>query len=420
MQPSTNMKSATLRSQLLLTLCGLLFPMLCLHAQQEDHRPTPEKKEKVQVGISGYMQGLAVVAQKNATPSVGTATSEREGMFMRMGLRRGYLKTKATYKALTAVTQLRATDKAIGVFNAYLRYSPSFLSGHHFTLGLCTTPFGYELGVSSSKRETFERAAYYSDLFPGDVDMGLFYLYSPHLASNFHINHLALDVALLSGNGTYGMRKPLPDAIARLVFGHKSASMDRLYGVNAYYGYATALGGQRARRLYLGAYLDYQLHFVHGDLKLRMEAIGGWQAGTPESNCAIGSNSPEKKGVERFVLVERPFFGAMGMLLFKSKQLPVEGFCKYDYYNRNLDLQKRLSSPAAHKSLRYEAEGVSHKGTFGVNAYFFENRLRLSAHYELNAQKGGYFENPNDDLSPLLTFWIPQNDLFLLGAQFSF
>lgn len=406
---------------LLFTLCFSLLAMNGIKAQQDlSNKSSSQDEEKVKVGISGYIQGLVAIGQKNATSPVGTSTKEQDGMFMRMGIRRGYLTTKASYKALSAVTQLSVTDKSLGIFQAYLRYNPTMHPEHRLTFGLTTVPFGYELVISSRDLESFERAAYYSDLFPTIIDMGIYYHYSPSFSIQHAINFFTLDLGLLSGNSTFGMRKALPDIIGRIVFGHKDSKMKRLYGVSGYYGYTTAVGKQYARRIYLGTHLDYQLHLTDGDLKFRLETLGGWQSGTPQTNCAVGSSSPEKKGAEQFVLLERPFLGAMGMLVYKSKRLPIEGFVKYDYYNRNLNLKQRLASPSIHQDLHYKAEGVSHRGTIGLNSYFFKNRLRLSAHYELNAQEGGYYANPNDTLSPLQTFWIPQNDLFLLGAQIIF
>lgn len=380
---------------------------------------TEEKKENVKLKVSGYMQGTIVFGEKYAKSSIGTNTDEKDNPFVRMGLRRGYVRLDASYKSFTAQTEVRATDKLLGIYHAYLKYTPKRLPHHSFTFGLATVPFGYELGVSSRSRETFERAAYFGDLFPSDVDMGLFYKYKRD-DTRFYINSVAFDLGATAGNSTYGMRKAFPDAVMRFVFGHKGKRFSHMYGYSAYYGYATALGKQRARRLYMGGYIDYTLHLNAGDLKLRGETIGGWQAGTAKSNSAIGKNSPEKLGAEKYLLVERPFIGAMGMLVFRMKKLPLEGFVKYDYYDRNLKLDERLEDAKARQTLRYEAEGISHKGTFGINAYFLDERVRLSAHYELNKVKMGYYDNPFADNPTLDTFWSTHDDTFLLGVQFRF
>lgn len=397
----------------------VVFPM-GLFAQGDNAKGKETSGEKVVFKLSGYMQGTLVVGEKYADSPVGVNTHDTQTPFMRLGIRRGYVKVSASYKGFSAVTQVRATDKAIGVYNAYLKYAPQWLPGHALSLGLCTVPFGYELGTSSRLRETFERADYYGHLFPGDVDMGLFYNFSWSNAS-YHVNTLTLDAGIASGNGEYGMRKAAPDAVVRLVLGHKGQQMSRLYGLSGYYGYATALGNQYARRIYLGAYFDYQFLFRHsGTLKLRSEVIGGRQAGSPKSNSAVAGNAPEKVGAESFLLVERPFIGVMGMAVFRFRHFPLESFVKYDYYQRNSRLGERLKDPRARQALHYDAEGESHQVTFGLNAYFLDDRVRLSAHYELNKARLGKYDNPFNENPILSTYWSDHDDLFLLGVQFSF
>lgn len=381
---------------------------------------TPIKAQQpIQLKFGGYMQGLVQIAEKNATTSVGKPPLERQKPFSRLGLRRGYFKMNATYSDFVAEAMLRVTDKEIGVFKAYINWAPQKAKNHSLYLGLNTVPFGCELGLSSQLRETFERATYYADMFPGDTDMGIYYKYS-RVFREGRINKLNIDLGLTSGNAQHGMRKAIPDAVARIAIGLIGNNSLQYYGLSTYIGYATAMGKQISKRIYMSAYLDHQYNLVDGTLKFRAELLGGWQAGTPKKNIAIGSNSPEKAGVDNYILIERPFIGAMATTIFRFSKLPIEGVLKYDYYNRNLNLEKRLNMPKSQETLVFASEGVSHKGVVGINSYFYNNHVRLSAHYDINFKQVGQYSNPYEKDSKLNVGWLSHDDILTLGMQFSF
>lgn len=396
--------------------CSILFPSATFAqttapSSAKAPQGTASSPEKLQFKFGGYMQGLLQVGQPNASTSVGNPNTENK-YFTRMGLRRGYLSFEALYGDWSAKTEIRATDKALGVYRAYIGYKPSQVRGLGFTLGLNTVAFGCELPISSRLRETFERAAYIKDLFPGDVDMGLMAQYKMPLTATY-VNALRIDLGILSGNADYGMRKAFPDLLLRVEFGHDGPLMSRRYGISGYYGYATAPSGQRARRHYFGGFLDYSLKAAEGIFKLRLEAMGGLQAGTPTKNLAIASQAPEKIGKEGYTLRERTFAGAMAMLTYRHNHVPIEGVLKYDYYNRNINLKEALSKQKVGEQRSFSSEGISHSITPGLNAYLWDNRVRLSLFYEMYLHQAGLIDNN-------IPQWYEKDDILTFGVQFSF
>lgn len=408
-----------------LTLLIFFFTFLSIYslfAQNVGAKSSTKDNAKIKVKIGGYMQGVVLLAEKNATPTVGQKPIETpSSSYMRMGIRRGYLKFSTTYKRLSATTELKVTDKALGIYYAYLSYLFPTAPKQRLSMGLHKVPFGYELGISSKKRETFERAEYVKDLFPEDVDMGLFYKYSYRSPDSF-FNYMAIDLGIVSGNALWGMNKALPNAIIRLVGGRKSSSLESYYGLSAYYGLVKSHRDTSYKRLYMGAFFDYKIPISKGYLKLCSEAIGGWQVGTLFKNNAVGSNFPLSSETSSNRLVERPFLGAMGMCLYHLSLLPLEGFVKYDYYNRDVrHSMKKVSQQGENRILyNYDVEGTSHKTTFGINYYFLDKRLRLSANYEWNIREESDRLTENEGQIKRKILITPQDDLLLLGVQFAF
>lgn len=382
--------------------------------------PPTKISDKASIDISGYTQMLLQMGQENASMKIGKPHSPEEGAYTRMGIRRGYLKLRAKYMDFSGESQFKATEKSVGIYTFFLKYAPRQLEGLSFTLGQAVVPFGAELKVSSKERPTYERFEYNGDLFPGDVDLGLLMKYELS-KSNRHINIFTLNAGLVKGNSSYGKHISLPDYVMDIAFGHKSDVMKRSYGLSGYYGYTAVADKEgnsyHARRAYLSSYIQYDIQTSEGDLSLLGEYVIGKQAGSVNSNKTNLQIGTDIQNGKDYKLVERPFHAALLMSLYRLKSIPIELIARYEYYNRNSQLQHLLQEAQKKGTIgeiNMLANGWSHKLLLGGNYFFFNNHLRLSLHYEINKRIAGYStetEKPS---------YLQKDDLLTLGVQFSF
>lgn len=138
-------------------------------------KSTVDKLAKIKV--SGYIQaqwqhadsvGVASFAGGNFPASTGTAA----GTDQRFQVRRGRLKT--TYETPTSryVLQIDVIPAGVTLKDAYVTLMEPWLKTFSYTMGVFDRPFGFEIGYSSSSRESPERARVFQTLFPGERDMG--------------------------------------------------------------------------------------------------------------------------------------------------------------------------------------------------------------------------------------------------------
>lgn len=398
----------TLQRSVLATLILLsIASFSTLKAQVKVYRSNT--KTPVEVTMSGYAQAWVVGAQANAKASVGR-NNESKQPFARMGLRRVMLKTIVNYGDWAFANELTENDRSIALYRATVTYQPKAVNGFSFTAGLAPVPFGYGCTVSSSKHETPERSMFASELFPSNVDMGLFVKYSKSLKSNY-INHFSSDFALLSGNGIFGMRKSVPDVLLRVQLSHKKGQAEHTYSLSGYYGYATAPDLSKARRMYIGGYNDLKIPTAYGTLQVRTEVVGGVQAGTKNTPSATSFYSPESLGKEGYMVTERPFVTVSETLIYRLACIPLQGVIKYDFINHNLHLQKALKDD---NQLSFKANGEVHQTTIGLNYFTFNDRVRLSAFYEWNVAQKGFNTSTNKPI------WLPNNNRIIGVLQFIF
>lgn len=168
------------------------------------------------VKVSGYVQArYEYHDDASSAPLKGTGGTEsaNQGKLLnRFFIRRGRL--KATYQAnpnALGVVYFDGSASGVSLKEAYV----SLLEPHsrlNFTLGQFLWLFGYEISLSSSKREFSERARWSRTLFPGERDRGL-KVERPFLIDQKYT--LLLQGGIYNGNGiedrVFGANDPNKD-----------------------------------------------------------------------------------------------------------------------------------------------------------------------------------------------------------------
>jgi len=224
-----------------------LIAMNALQAQESDtlagalEKITSDIKVINNLKISGYVQVQGQWLQKQdnqAFKESSVAGGDFPAFYNdRFGVRRGRLKFAYSSNPLSqVVVQFDATEKGMGLKDAYLKITEPFAKVATLTAGVFNRPFGYEIEYSSSSRETPERARMIQTLFPQERDLGALLTLQAPKTSKW--NFIKLDVAAISGNGINQDIDRYKDVITRLNF-NKSFFDEKLKvsgGYSYYYG----------------------------------------------------------------------------------------------------------------------------------------------------------------------------------------
>jgi hypothetical protein len=361
-------------------------------------KTTVDKLAKIKV--SGYIQPQWQYADSNGQASIAGGAFPANTK-QRFALRRARLKT--TYETTTSryVLQFDVAQTGLAIKDAYATLMEPWLKTFSATLGVFDRPFGFEIGYSSSTRESPERSRVFQTLFPGERDLGAKLEINPTSDMGF-LQHLNF-----KGGVFTGMRENLiendneQDLIGRLGFQAPfydlNLSIDG--GVSAYMGMVTARNdtlfrsgtgavGQTAMirsvgnlnqtvdRDYYG--VDLQFYYdlpVIGGTSLRGEYLWGGQPGVSgNSTFYPGSAVPVYK---------REFMGWYAMLvqnIFSKNQLVV----KYDVYDPNVDADASDIGVAGAGL----TTGDVQFSTLGLGwLYHWDENVRLMAYYDMIANE---------------------------------
>ncbi|MDR1719696.1 MAG: hypothetical protein LBR67_06195 [Dysgonamonadaceae bacterium] len=198
--------------------------------------------------ISGYIQTEFQYGQRDATLNVGNANEDERDGFYRFGVRCG--RVKATFesdKSLSAVFQADMTEKGIALKDVYLSVKPDFCHIVEFKSGVMKRIFGREIPLSSSVRESPERAAVWRKMFPDERDLGVAVMFQP-LAK-----YLKVETGLYAGNGIKPQTSDRMDFAARLSgefygasYYHSAFARCDYFGIDLTARFSSALGTTRA------------------------------------------------------------------------------------------------------------------------------------------------------------------------------
>ncbi len=261
------------------------------------------------------------------------------------------------------VFQFDANERSFTVRDVWGRIFENKYKLFSFTTGMFARPFGYEINLSSSDRESPERGRMSQTLMKSERDLGA--MVTLDARKNKHpLKHIKVDVGIFNGQGinAAGDFDNKKDFIGRVSLKPKNLSktlrlsggISMLYGGlenNTKYRYSTGVDGGLKKQMldsaltnvgtvsprkYYGG--DLQLRIAHkvGFTELRAEYIRGQQTGlrnNTETPLALLT------GDEGFY--DRHFDGAYFYLLQNIFSVKHQLLIKYDWYDPNTRVSSR-------------------------------------------------------------------------------
>jgi hypothetical protein len=376
--------------------------------------------------ISGYTQFQYQVAQEKGAKSFAGgdfATNVNNRFMIRRGrIRFDYIRTdKKDRQQLQLAMQLDGTEKGFGIRDFWGRLYENKWQLFSFTTGMFARPFGYEVNLGSSDRESPERGRMSQILLRGERDLGAMVSFEPRI-KNHTLKYFKWDVGVFNGQGIPGNLSEYDsykDVISRITVkpihltkkvtisgGFSGMSGGLIESTKYLYSTATnTLGNKiflvdssannlnaKASRKYFG--IDAQLKVMHkwGATEFRAEYWSGTQTATANSN-----ESPATLSVEPYY--KRNFNGAYFYILQNIINTKNQVVLKLDWFDPNTkvtgnDIGKAGTNINA-TNIKYTTLGI------GYNCYFNEN-VRLLLYYDnvINekTQLAGYTSDVKDNV----------------------
>ncbi len=366
------------------------------------------------IKISGYIQPQFQYAQSKGVKHYGNAfASDVDQRFI---IRRGRLKVAYESKQFEWVIITENTDRGVSLHDFYgvLKIPSLHLD---YTAGLAVRPFGFEQSYSTSTHEGPERVRFSSTLLPNEADLGMKLAYSG-------IKPLRFEIAVYNGTATGSDFDSYKDLVGRISFKQK-LGMHHLSGGVSYYSGGVAQGnsnlfkmsnvggipgfvlqdtashlkGDKVKREYFGADLQYTLDNSFGSTTLRGEWISGTQPGTVNS-----SESPKSSSAPTGDSYERPFNGISTYFIQNIGKTNLQFVLKYDWYDANTDAGPDdlgvAGSNLTATDIKYSNLGI------GLN-YYYKN-MYLMVFYDITSNEkaknlAGYAEDLKDNVLTVRT-----------------
>jgi phosphate-selective porin len=346
--------------------------------------------------VSGYIQAQYQYAEKDADgvnmkvgePINAWERAEEDG-FGRFGVRRGRIKFTYSEKLTEGVFQLDITERGVSFKDVYFKVKDPWFGTNAITLGVFDRPFGHEIGYSSGRRESPERARIIQRLFPDERDLGA--MLTLQGAKDTPWNMFKFEGGMFAGNGIKPQFDSHMDFIGRLSASKNIGSDMRISGgVSTYLGgvrmmndtvYAvkdnawaidseTGNKGKIAKRQYFGVDAQFSVKTDAGLTQLRGEYIFGQHPGSSSGMYRALSALPAPTAKTYM----RNINGGYVILTQGLGSSPFTLVAKYDWYNQNT----KLSGDDV------KATGDLTYNTVGLGAYWSINTaLRLTAYYDI-------------------------------------
>ncbi len=331
-------------------------------------RPVIKRFENLR--ITGYIQPQFQKAQSDGAPSFagGNFSTFSSSRFM---LRRARIKidyllpSKTKYPRALFSFQIDATERGVIVRDMFLKLFETKKNILSLTTGLFARPFGYEVNLSSTFRETPERGRMSQILMPGERDLGIMFSYEPQEKTH-RLSHIKFDIGFFNGQGLAGTTDfdDYKDLISRLFIkpytfkkvdisgglsylrgglknGTKyvyesgiAANGDKIFSVDS----SLSNLGHSSPRHYYGADVRVKLHHGWGETEWRSEYWFGTQPGTSVSTSNPGT-LPASNGIPLPTYV-RHYDGAFLLFLQNIINTNNQLLVKYDWYDPNIKVEK--------------------------------------------------------------------------------
>ncbi len=357
--------------------------------------------------LSGYLQPQFQLAESKGIKTFdgtdfGTNVNNRF-MLRRSRVRIDYVHFgKETKPGVQIVFQFDVNERGFTIRDVWGRVFENKFQTFALTTGMFARPFGYEVNLSSSDRESPERGRMSQILMKSERDLGAMVTFEPR-KKDAKLRFLKMDLGFFNGQGinATGDFDNTKDLIARValkpyMLSKKlsiSAGVSHLNGgllENTKYKYQTvATGaviksqvdsslsniGNVAPRKYYGADVQLKLRNRKGFTELRGEYIRGTQTGTANS-----TETPVAllTGNDGFHI--REFDGAYIYFLQHLFNEHHQFLLKYDWYDPNTKVSgTQIGAPGANLSaanIKYNTLGV------GYINYLTEN-VKLVLYYSM-------------------------------------
>lgn len=417
----------TLRTKAAILFAALLAIHTGAAATPDGHDDRKEKRheepvsDKGRLKISGYLQPQFQWGEGDASLKVGTPNDNPSESFNRFGLRRGHLKFAYAYKTASAVVQIDvSTEKGVILKDAYIDVKEPWLRTFGLQAGVFNRPFGLEIELSSSVRETPERSYIFPMLFPDERDFGAMLVIRAPEDSPWHI--VGLQAGIFSGNGIGQDNDNRKDFIGHLSFGDEFDDFSFRAGASYYHGFVyqgtgtvhtmTDSGfrtetdpsnkGRYAKRQYYGFDACFRFETDLGTTTLRGEYLFGTQPGTQTS-----SKSPNTAALPASDTYLRPFRGGYVLLAHDIEDTPFSLVAKYDVYDPNT----KVSGNALGTGGTGITDALRWAIGFGATWHIMKG-LKLTAYYDI----------VRNETSTALDGFVAdlKDDMFTLRLQYKF
>ncbi|MGZ8537522.1 MAG: porin [Flavisolibacter sp.] len=356
--------------------------------------------------FSAYMQPQFQFAQQKGADSFegGNFSENSNNRFMirRARVKMDYMlpaKEKDFPSALFTF-QFEATERDVNVRDMFIRIFEPGKSNFSLTMGLFARPYGYEVNLSSSFRESPERGRMSQTLMPSERDLGAMITYESQQPGRKD-PLFKFDIGVFNGQGKSGPAEfdSYKDLISRLTLKPLSLSktssiaaglsllrggwiqatkykyeMNELNG-NKYFQVDSSQSnvGDKAPRNYYGGDLQYAIKHRWGKTELRAEYWTGVQPGTISTTVNPGT----LPALPTFI---RDFDGAFFYFLQNIINEKWELIAKYDWYDPNTNIQGleigKTGSNTTATDIKYSTLGI------GLTRYFTSN-LKFLAYYAM-------------------------------------
>ena len=367
--------------------------------------------------VSAYIQGQYQYGQGDANLKVGQKNEHLDKGFNRIGIRRGRMKFEYNDGIGTGAIQINVSDKGVSFRDLYIGIKDPWTRRNRLMAGVFNRPFGYEVGYSTSRLESTERATIIQYFFPDERDLGLMLTLRAKETSPIHF--FRLDAGVFAGNSINRDTDSRKDFIGRLSAEKEIGNWAKWGGGFSYYHgsvynpttEAYEMQGERfvkrsldktgsyMKRQYFGLDAQFSFRSSLGKTTLRAEGLIGTQPGIAESSKSPNYGTRPENLPEN-ALYKRPFLGYFFYFIQDLGNSPFTALVKYDVYDPNTKLKgDQVGEEDSNTSKTDLAQS-----TLGLGAiYNFNKHIRLQLYYEMNfneksALVKGYEANRKDDV----------------------
>lgn len=372
------------------------------------------------VRISGYIQPQFQVAQSQGAKSFNggdfAATVDNRFMLRRGRLRFDYANfNEKEMPKVQFVFQFDGTERGVNIRDFWGRIFENKYDCFNLTMGMFARPFGFEVNLSSSDRESVERGRMSQILMKTERDMGAMVSFAPQ-RKDHPLKRLQIDLGIFNGQGLASTADydSYKDIIGRIQWKNTPLSKNVSLSLGASYlnggirqnnksiytinknaldfsAFTDTLQiGARAPRTYIGADAQLKIRNALGNTELRAEYIKGTQT-------AISTSSETPAVAVADPLYSRSFDGAYFYLLQNIGKKHQFGI-KYDWYDANT----RVKGLEINKDTKLGAADLKYN-TLGLGYIFYMNdNLKWVLWYDIvkneKTQLAGLTEDLKDNV----------------------